>query len=148
MKMPPFGKRLHLAFAIIALTATPVLHAQQGRAKFVADENGVYRVDAKGKRHLIVKHQRNEIFMDNMFSVSPNREWALIDYVEDHPGPGRTEEVRILISLKKSMRINAERLKKRYGEWLDEVAEWDLHAPSTINLGSGAKIVLTDPSDI
>jgi hypothetical protein len=120
----------------------PAAHAQEKTTKVVANQKGIYAVDARGQRTLIAKPKSDELFAATTLSVSPDRAWALIDHVPRNAGPGRIEEVRVLISLRNGTRIEPEGFKKRYGEWLGELADWAADAPSTIELESGQRIPL------
>jgi hypothetical protein len=133
---------LPFVLVIVLLSGTPAIHAQDKPPQFTAKETGIYRVDTKGQRSLIVKPKSDEVFIDSTLSISPNQAWALIDHVPRNPGPGRVEEVRVLISLRNGTRMDPEVFKKKYGEWLGEGADWDPDAPSTIEMENGKRILL------
>lgn len=138
-----FSRNLVLTvLALAAACSATAARAQNKAPTFVANENGVYRVDAMGQRSLIIKPKSDEVFADTTFTISPNHAWALIDHVPRNPGAGRVEEVRMLISLRNGTRIEQEAFQRKYGEWLDELADWVSDAPSTIEMGSGKKIQL------
>lgn len=130
------------ALFLTVLSSAALADTQNQQAGFTAGENGIYRVDAKGQRSLIVKPKSDELFVDTSLSISPNQSWALINHVPGHPGAGRIEEARVLISLRNGTRIEPDAFKKKYGEWLGELADWADNAPSTIELESGKKIPL------
>ena len=111
-------------------------------AEFVADTNGIYHVGPNGQRSAVANPKHGELFAESTFQVSPNRAWALTDHVPAKAGPGRIEEVKVLISLRTRQRTDPESFKQRYGVWLGELAEWDPKAPSTIVLEDGTKVQL------
>jgi hypothetical protein len=133
---------LRLTLAVTITCGATAVHAQDRAPTFVAKETGIYRVDAKGQRSLILKPKSDEVFAATTFTVSPNHAWALIDHLPLNPGAGRVEEVRVLISLKDGTRIEQDAFKRKYGEWLGELADWAPDAPATIELENGKKIRL------
>lgn len=133
---------LRLTLVVATTCGAAAVYAQEKAVSFVAKETGIYRVDSKGQRSLISKAKSDEVFADTTFSISPNSVWALIDHLPRDPGAGRVEEVRVLISLRDGTRIEQDEFKRKYGEWLGELADWVPDAPSTIELGNGKKIRL------
>ena len=133
---------LRLTLAVTITCGTAAVHAQDKAPTFIAKETGIYRVDAKGQRTLILKAKSSEVFAATSLTISPNHAWALIDYLPRNPGAGRVEEVRVLISLKGGTRIEQDAFKRKYGEWMDELADWAPDAPATIELDNGKKIRL------
>lgn len=115
--------------------------ALAGSPSYVVDEMGIYKVDAAGKRERIYRSNKSESLMDSTFSVSPNKNWALVDFVPSNPGKGgRVEEIRILVSLANGARLDQEKFQSKYGAWLDESAEWADDKPATIVLGRGKNV--------
>ena len=133
---------LRLTLAVTITCGTAAVLAQDKTPTFIAKETGIYRVDAKGQRSLILKPKSDEIFADTTFRISPNHAWALIDHLPRNAGTGRVEEVRVLISLQDGTRIEQDAFKRKYGEWLGELADWALDAPATIVLEDGKEIRL------
>ena len=133
---------LRLTLALTITCGASVVHAQDNTPTYIAKETGVYRVDTKGQRSLILKPKSDEVFAATTFTISPNHAWALIDHLPRNPGAGRVEEVRVLISLQGGTRIEQDAFKRKYGEWLDELADWAPDAPATIELENGKKIRL------
>ena len=107
---------------------------------YAVDETGIYKVDAAGKRERIYRSNKGESLMDSTFSVSPNKNWALVDFVPSNPGKGRVEEIRVLVSLSNGARLDQQKFQTKYGAWLDESAEWADDKPATIVLGSGKNV--------
>jgi hypothetical protein len=133
---------LRLTLAVATTCGAFAVYAQDKAPTFIAKETGIYRADTKGQRSLISKAKSDEVFADTTFSISPDHAWALIDRLPRNPGAGRVEEVRVLISLRDGTRIEQDAFKKKYGEWLGELADWSPDAPSTIELENGKKIRL------
>ena len=107
---------------------------------YAVDKAGIYKIDAAGKRERIYLSNKGESLMGSTFSVSPNKNWALVDFVPSNPGKGRVEEIRILVSLSNGARLDQEKFQSKYGAWLDELAEWADDKPATIVLGSGKNV--------
>lgn len=118
-------------------TPLPLAGASVERAQFIANESGIYRLDAEGRESLIVRPHDGEMFVDASLAISPNQAWALIDHIPREAGAGRVEQVRVLVSLRNGTRLEQEAFRKQYGAWLDELADWADNAPSTIELESG-----------
>jgi hypothetical protein len=74
--------------AVAITCGAAALHAQDKAPTFVAKETGIYRVDAKGQRSLVLKPKSDEVFATTTFTISPNHAWALIDYLTRNPAPG------------------------------------------------------------
>jgi hypothetical protein len=133
---------VRLALAVTILCGAAAVFAQDKAPTFIAKETGIYRVDAKGQRSLILKPKSDEVFATTTFTISPNHAWALIDHLPRNSGTGRVEEVRVLVSLQDGTRIEQEAFNRKYGEWLGELADWAPDAPATIELENGKKIRL------
>jgi hypothetical protein len=129
------------AFISLALLAAIPSQAGTDSSRFEADSNGIYRVDAGGK-HRVYRANKEYSLSNDTLGVSPDKNWALIDYLPAHAGPGRVAEVRILVSLKQGKETTPEAFQTKYGVWLDEEAQWDDEKPATIVLGNGMRVSL------
>jgi len=127
---------------VLMLVSTTRAGARQVSSTVIADSKGVYHIDANNRRHLLIHARSNEVFADSTMSVSPDQKWVLIDYLPAHPGHGRVEEVRILVSTKTGSRIEGEAFNKKFNVWLDELSEWSRNEPATIVLADGKHIHL------
>jgi len=125
-----------------ALLQHAVFAAEAPSSKCEAKSDGIYQVEGNGKRNLVLRPMKGTIFAESTLSVSSDGKWALIDYLPANPGRGRVEEIRLLVSLKTGSYVLPDSFKKRYGAWLDELAEWDKELPATILLGNGKHVAI------
>jgi hypothetical protein len=110
--------------------------------KYAADFDGIYRVDGSGHRKRILQPKKGEMFIDSTLAISPNGDWALIDYVPSNPGKGRVEEVKILVSLNNGLRVSPDSFSAKYGVWLGELSDWERGSPATIVTEEGKHVHL------
>lgn len=120
-----------LAFTLLLAFSFESL-ANDHSSKYSLDENGIYRIDANNNKQIIASPNSEMVFVGSEPLISPNENWALIDYAEAHPGPGRVEEIKALISLQNGEILTAELFKKKYGVWLSALTEWKEGDPATL----------------
>lgn len=132
-----------LLAAFLMTTISPTVSVADAPArKYAATDEGIFRVDASGKRSRVAVPPKGQIFVDSIFSVSPNGNWALIDCLPRRAGPGRVSEIKTLVSLQNGSVLDPEQFKRRYGVWLDALAEWKASEPATIVMDDGASIAI------
>jgi hypothetical protein len=141
MKTGALGLRslLVASFLLISFSHASCM-ADTAAAKYTATDDGIFKIDASGKRFRIAVPPKGKIFTDSIFSVSPNGDWALIDLLPRRAGPGRIEEIKVLVSLRTGSVVDPDGFHKQYGVWLFELAEWKANEPATVVMDDGRSI--------
>lgn len=117
-------------------------NAEDRNSQFKANSNSIFKVGSDGRRVQLFRATKGQSLADSTLSISPNNKWALIDFVPSNPGPGRVQEIRMLVSLETGKALHSEAFNSKYQAWLGELAEWVRDKPSTIVLDDEKTIII------